>query len=111
MMPFSTVNNVGFQKMLHTFEPLYVLPDRKAITQHYIPEIFEHMKANVIQAMKQGVVYFSLTTDAWTFRANHSYSMHTVHYIDELWNFRCHILDTTEITVEHTAINLAKELQ
>ena len=40
MMPFSTVTNVGFQKMLYTFEPRCVLPDRKTITQHYMPEIY-----------------------------------------------------------------------
>ena len=28
MIPFNTVTNVDFQKMLRTFEPQYVLPDR-----------------------------------------------------------------------------------
>jgi len=41
MIPLSTVNNVGFQKMLNTFEPYYVLPDRKAITHHYMPEMYK----------------------------------------------------------------------
>ena len=77
-MPFSTVSNVGFQKMLHTFEPRYVLPDGKTITQHYMPEIHEQVKSSVTEAMKRGLVYFSLTTDTWMFRANHSYIMHTV---------------------------------
>ena len=107
----STVSNVGFQRMLHTFEPRYVLPDRKTITQHYMPEIYQQVKTNVTEAMKRGLVYFSLTTDAWTSKANHSYITHTVHYINELWDLRCHLLDTTEITTEHTAVNLAEELQ
>ena len=98
MMPFSTVSNVGFQKILHTFEPRYVLPDRKTITQHYMPEIYEQVKSNVTEAMKRDLVYFSLTTDAWTSRANHSYITHTVHHINELWDLCCHVLDTTEIT-------------
>ena len=111
MMPFSTVNNIGFQKMLNTFEPRYVLPDRKAITHNYMPEMYAQVKTNVTTAMKRGLVYFSLTTDAWTSRANHSYITHTVHYIDELWNLRCHVLDTAEITIEHVAYNLSEELQ
>ena len=82
-MPLSTVINVGFQKMLHTFETQYVLPNRKTIIQHYMPEIHEQVKTNVTAAMKQGLVYFSLTTDALTSRANHSYITHS--YIHELY--------------------------
>ena len=77
MMPFSTVSNVGFQKMLHAFEPQYVLPDRKTITQHYMPEIYEQVKSN--QSNEMSLVHFSLTRDARTSRANHSYITHTVH--------------------------------
>jgi len=66
MMPLSTVNNVGFQKMLNTFEPRYVLPDRKAITHHYMPEMYSQVKTKVNEGMKRGVLYFSLTTDVWT---------------------------------------------
>ena len=60
MMPFSTVNNIGFQKMLNTFEPQYVLPDRKVITHNYMPEMYAQVKTNVTTAMKRGLVYFSL---------------------------------------------------
>jgi len=83
MMPLNTVKNVGFQKMLYTFEPHYVLPDRKAITHHYMPEMYRQVKIKITEAMKRGLLYFSLTTDAWTSRASNSYVTHTVHYIDE----------------------------
>jgi len=61
--------------------------------------------------MKRGVLYFSLTTDAWTSQASHSYITHTVHYIDEEWNLCGNILHTAEITAEHTAVNLSSELK
>ena len=35
----------------------------KTIIQHYMPEIYEQVKSNVTEAMKRGLVYFSLTTD------------------------------------------------
>ena len=76
-----------------------------------MPEIYDQVKSNVTKAMKRGLVYFFLTTDTWTSRVNHSYITHTVHYINELWDLRCHVLDTTEITTEHMAVNLAEELQ
>jgi len=50
---------------------------------------------------------FSLTTGGWTSRANHSYITHTIHYIDESGYLQPHILDTAEMSLEHTDINLA----
>ena len=76
-----------------------------------MPEIHEKVKSKMTEAMQRGLTYFSLTTDAWTSRANHSYVTHTVHYIDEHWKLRCHVLDTCEIVTEHSAVNLAIELQ
>ena len=60
MMPFRTVNNEGFQKMLHTFEPRYVLPDRKTLTQHYMPEMYEREKEKIMDVMGKGVQYFAM---------------------------------------------------
>jgi len=34
-----------------------------------------------------------------------------VHYINEKWNLCSNVLDTTEITTEHTAVNLSVELK
>ena len=34
-----------------------------------------------------------------------------MHYIDEKWNLYNNVLDTTEITTEHTAVNLSGELK
>ena len=111
MMPFSTVSNKGFQDMLHTFEPRYVLPDRKTITQHYMPDMYQREKMKITRAMEKDLIFFSITTDGWTSRANHSYITHTVHYIDESWKLCSHLLDTAELSSGHTGVNLASELQ
>ena len=97
--------------MLHTFEPRYIVPDRKTFSQNYIPEMYQCEKTRIVGTMKRGLKNFSLTTDGWTSRANHSYISHTVHYIDEMWNLRAHLLDTVEMPLEHTGINLADELK
>ena len=36
---------------------------------------------------------------------------HTVHYIDEHWKLRCHVLDTCETMTDHSSVNLADGLQ
>ena len=61
--------------------------------------------------MKRGLKYFSLTTDGWTSCANHSYIAYATHYIDDKWNLQSHLLDTAEMSMDHTAMNLAEELQ
>ena len=111
MMPFSTVSNKGFKDMLHTFEPRYILPDRKTITQRYMPEMYQKEKAKITKAMEEGLLFFSITTDGWTSRANHSYITHTIHYINESWELCSHLLDTAELSSEHTGVNLASELE
>ena len=61
--------------------------------------------------MKYGLKYFSLTTDGWTSCANHSYIAHTVHYIDDKWNLQSPPRHTAEMSMDHTAMNLADKLQ
>ena len=55
MLPISIVNNVGFRAMLRTFEPRYVVPDRKTFSQNYIPEIYQSEKARIAAAMACGL--------------------------------------------------------
>ena len=54
-LPFSTVINKGFQKMLYTFKPQYIQPDRKTITQHCMPEMYETEEEKIMDAMGKGV--------------------------------------------------------
>ena len=84
-----------------------MIPDRKTFSQNYIPEIYRGEKARIAASMAHGLKKFSLTTDGWKSLANHSYITHTVHYIDEAWSLQAHLLDTAEMSVEHTDINLA----
>jgi len=72
--PFSTVNKMGFQKMLYKFESRYILP----FSQNYIPEMYEKERLIVTVAMKWGLKYFSMTTNGWTSRANHNYTYFTL---------------------------------
>ena len=106
MLPISIVNNMGFRAMLYTFEPRYMIPDKKTLSQNYIPEIHQSEKARIAASMARGLKNF---THGWTFQANHSYITHTVHYIDEAWSLQAYLLDTAEMSVEHTGINLADE--
>ena len=94
--------------ILHTFDPTFVLPDTKTFMQQYLPESYESERTRIANAMKCGLKYFPLTTDGWTSRANHNY---IAHYIGDKWNLQSHLLDTGEMSMDHTAMNLADKLQ
>ena len=111
LVPIDTVNDAGFRSMLKVFDPRYTLPDRTTFSRHYLPSLYQKQKALVFEQMASGLKYFALTTDCWTSRAQHSFMSLTVHYICAEWNLQSHMLETGEITTEHTAVNLSSYLQ
>ena len=110
-LPLDSVNDPGFRFMLKTFEPRYNPPDRKALSTHYMVELYQREKSKVADQISRGMSHFAITTDAWTSRANHSYISCTVHYITDAWELQSHLLDTSECSMDHTAVNLASELE
>ena len=111
LVPIDTVNDPGFRKMLKMFEPRYALPDWITFSRHYLPSLYHKQSAIVSEKMASGLKYFAVTTDCWTSRAQHSFMSLTVHYISAEWNLQSHMLETGEITAEHTAVNLSIYLQ
>ena len=45
--PLDTVNDKGFRHLLSSLEPRYTPPDRKTITNHYLPELYLHEKEKI----------------------------------------------------------------
>ena len=95
--------------MVRTFEPRYNPPDRKTLSTHYIPELYEKEKERVIEQIR-GIQHFAITTDMWTSRANHSYCSLTVHYINDSFKLQSHLLEAKEFSDRHTGNNIAEEL-
>ena len=88
-----------------------MLPDRKHLCNIIYPSWTKCERTSIANTMKCGLKYFSLTTDGWTSHDNHSYIAHTVHYTDDKCNLQSHLLDTAELSMDHTAMNLGDELQ
>ena len=109
LQPFSVVEDVGFNLFCETLQPRYKMPSRKVITGIVCKEIYEKACAYV-QSQLSSSASVSLTTDAWTSQAMQSYLTVTAHVIDECWNFKAFVLDTTVMHDSHTADNLAEHL-
>ena len=97
--------------MLKVFEPRYTPPDQTTFSRNYLPSLYQKGKAKVSEQIKSELKFFALTTDCWTLRAQHSFMSLTVYYICDQWNFQSHMLETGEITAEHTAVNLSNYLE
>jgi len=112
MMPLNAVSNVGFQRCSTPLNhDTCCQTEKQSHTTTCQKCTYRQVKIKITEAMKRGLLYFSLTTGAWTSRASSSYVTHTVHYIDEKWNLCSNVLDTAEITTEHTAVHLSGELK
>lgn len=110
-LPLDTIGDPGFRFMMQAFEPRYIPPDRKALSTHYMPQLYQREKSKITSQMSKGMSYFAVTTDVWSSRANHSYISCTVHYVSDSWKLQSHLLDTSEFSTDHTGTNLASELE
>lgn len=112
MQPYDTVNDAGFLKMLHTFEPRYLPPDRKSMACNYMPKLYETERKRVMELLKStDNGHYSITTDLWTSRANQAYYCVTILYITPNFTLSSHLLETKEFSDSHSAENVAMELR
>ena len=54
---------------------------------------------------------FATTTDIWTSWSNQAYTGLTIHYVDQEFKLRSHLLETREFPESHTGANIAEELE
>ena len=71
---------------------------------------YEEVKARVKKCL-ESAAQVCLTTDIWTSRATQGYITVTRHFRDELWLMQTFVLETFNLTVSHTAENIAAELK
>ena len=110
MQPLSVVENEGFRRLMQVMDPRYQLPSRSTITRSLLPQKYEALKQTVKVELTQ-VKYVALTTDLWTSNQTLGYITVTFHYISHEWELHSRVLDTLNLDKDHTAANLAEELQ
>ena len=103
------VDDLGFRHLIQSFEPQYDPLTRKTMSTKYLPQMSEGKKEKVKHSLLD-VQSFSLTTNIWTSRANHTYTGLTIHFVDFEFELQHCPLETREFHDSHTASNLADEL-
>lgn len=110
MVPIQTVEKPGFNAMLKTLDPRYIMPSRKYFTDKEIPQLSSEIHDKV-QSEIANVTSFSTTTDMWSSRTSEPYMSLTVHYIDSAWKLHSKCLQTSYFLEDHTAEMIAEGLR
>lgn len=110
MQPTTIVEDRGFQKFVSSLDPRYQPPSRKTIAHTLLPQKYKEV-ADKVRAGLDMVEYVATTTDIWTSLQTKGYLTLTSHYITPSWELKSPVLATVQLTSEHTAINIASELQ
>lgn len=103
-LPFTTVENEGFQRFMKKFSPLYKIPSRKKIT-NLIEEKYEFL-SGMIKNQFSTINNLCLTTDIWTDTLNtKSFLGLTAHFISTE-TYKSVTIGVTELNDRHTSENI-----
>ena len=80
-MPISIVERPGFKYMLLKLNPRYQIPSRRHFTDYEIPQLYSHVKDNIVAESLKEVNFFPTTTDLWSSDSCHPYLTLSVHFI------------------------------
>ncbi|KAK9233722.1 ribonuclease H-like domain-containing protein [Lipomyces kononenkoae] len=99
---FSVVEVPSFRSFINGINPKYTIPSRKTVTRRIVSTYASRLNdmKSLLHALDCKV---SLTYDVWTSKANLPYANVTVHYVDDEWKLRDHLLSFTYFPYPHTA--------
>ena len=110
LQPASIVEDDGFLKFLKVLDPKYIPPSRRTIMRDLLPRLYAKKEQEVRGILDQSK-WCTITTDLWTSRATMGHMTITCHLVDEGWQMRSFVLETSHIDEAHTIVNLAAALK
>jgi hypothetical protein len=109
LQPLSVVEGEGFRGMMAEAEPKFKVPVRSHFSESVLPRIYSEVKAKCMHSISR-TLFVALTTDSWTSRVTDNYTTVTAHYIDDYWELKFIVLQTTYSAKSHTSKNLTEFL-
>lgn len=110
LQPVSIVEDVGFLRFVKVLDPKYIPPSRRTIMRDHLPRLYEK-KEKEVRDLLDKISWCTVTTDLWTSRATMGYITVTCHFIDDNWEMRSYVLETSHMDDSHTIVNLASTLK
>ena len=109
LLPLSTVSSPGFNTLVKSLDPKFVVGSRRTYSDVIIPKMYADLKQR-IDAMLRPIDAVACTTDGWTSIVTESYITLSCHFIDHDWNMQSICLQTKHYPESHTAENLKQML-
>jgi len=85
----------------------YVPVGRKAITETYIPKLYQTTRTILPSALAEAS-YDAATSDTWTSQSGEPYISLTTHFIDNDWKMRSFTLCCRALNIDHTGHNISE---
>jgi hypothetical protein len=84
LQPYSVVEDPGFRAVIAAAEPRYVMLSRKTFSEDVIPKLHsDRPTVTKVRSDVNSAVSSTVTTDAWTSRANQAYLSYTAHFLHD----------------------------
>ena len=90
--------------MVSKLNPRYELPSRKHFSDYEIPQLYSHVRDNIVVPTLQQANCFAGTTDMWTSGTCDPYITFTIHFIDSNWELLSFCFPLYD---DHTGQNIA----
>ena len=87
LLPLSTVSSPGFNTLVKSLDPKFVVGSRRTYSDVIIPKMYADLKQR-IDAMLRPIDAVACTTDGWTSIVTESYITLSCHFIDHDWNMQ-----------------------
>ena len=110
MCPISTVEGVGFRRLINSMELRYTIPSRKHFTETVFLKMYDVAKSNLQSEINQ-IENIAITHDMWTSANTESYDTTTCHYITDTWEMKGVVLETKKMDGHHSSENISHELE
>lgn len=91
--PFSIVEDRGFKAFVEGLNPSYTLPNRKVLSNNYLPALYETCLTETKEKLEREALSICLTSDICTSSNNDAYLGLTGHYIDEEFTLKSVLLE------------------
>ena len=88
----------------------YTPPTRRTVMRSLLPDRYTSAREKLFQQLRD-VKTCSVTTDFWSSSNAQSYITVTCHFLNEDWVLQSCVLATYQVTIRHTAENIAAELK
>ena len=107
-LPFSVVQNIGFQRLISKLEPRYGIKSEKFYRTELFPLMYEDVRNKIKELMSEDFAgsSISFTTDCWSGNTKSMMSL-TAHFINKKWKKMEIVLNIKVLESSHTGEYLA----